>query len=78
MSTPSNYHKQPPRPTRRFVTMTYYTGGPSNDPRVPDEPLKLHMREQPGDVVTNFYGRAYKVQENGSVLRTSLGLRRAT
>ncbi len=77
MSTPSNYYKQPPKPTRRFMTMTYYTGGPSNDPRVPDEPMKLHKREQPGDVVTDSYGRAYRVQENWSVMRTSLGQRRA-
>lgn len=69
MNTPSKYHKHTP-PTRRFMTLVYYTGGRHPDPRVKEEPLVKHKREQPRDVVESYNGRQrYQVQDDGSLRR---------
>ena len=64
----SNHTK--PILTRRAMTLVYYTGGKSSDPRVPDSPLVKHKRERPGDVVESYDGtKQYRVAEDGSLRR---------
>lgn len=70
MKRSTNYTK--PVLTRRFMTLVYYMGGKSNDPRVPDTPLLKHKREREGDVVESYDGsRRYRVAKGGSLRRTA-------